>query len=215
MCPDCLHLRWILLLKRGTDFFPVQPPTANDWNACTSCSANTRTLTPCHFSPFFPQLPSTVAASLKMRIVPSVPMRCQCPVKINLLVDYLLLNGKRIGMSFRVSKPERQKGCFPDEWRSLCTISGMGLSIHGGDFKITSFAVRIRASPFAQERWWRPSYLEHLFFLEDTGSDLGFGKLMSGLVPVQLCADAGAEQGRRGSEQAHRLPTENPGSFGR
>lgn len=55
-------------------------------------------------------------------------------------------------MSFSVSKSERQKGCFPDEWRSLCTLSGMGLSKHIGDFKVMPFAVRIRASPFAQER---------------------------------------------------------------
>lgn len=161
MCSDCLHLGWLLLLKRS-DFFPAQPPTA-----CRSCWANTRTLTPGHFSPFFPQLPRTLSASLKMWIMPSVPMRCQCPVKINLLVDYSLLNGKRIGMSFSVSKPEQQKGCFPDEWRSLC-ISGMGLSIHVGDFKLTSFALRIRASPFAQGWWWRPSYLQPLFFPEDT-----------------------------------------------
>lgn len=81
------------------------------------------------------------------------------PVKINLLVDYFLLNGKRLGMSFSVSKPEWQRGCFLDEWRSLCMISGMRLSIHVGNRKLTSFAVRIRASPFAQGCWWRLSFL--------------------------------------------------------
>lgn len=47
------------------------------------------------------------------------------------------------------------------------------------------------------------------------GSDLGFGNLMLGLVPVKSCADAGVEQEWRGSERAHRLPTRNPGSFGK
>lgn len=123
------------------------------------CSANTQSVTLCHFSPFFPQFLATLSASVKMWTLPSVPMRCQCPVKINLLVAYSLLNGKRVGMSSSVSKPEWQKGRFLDEWRSLCMISGMRLSVHIGNLKLTSFAVRIRASPFAQGCWWRPSYL--------------------------------------------------------
>jgi len=70
-------------------------------------------------------------------------------------------------MSFSVSRPEWQKGRFPDEWRSLCAICGVGLSVHVGNLKLTSFAARIRASTFALGWWWGPSCLQPLFLLED------------------------------------------------
>lgn len=127
------------------------------WQPTTEIPAQlaqlTRSFSHCATSaPSFP-FPSTVSASMKMQTLPSVPMRYQCPVKINLLFDYSLLNGKGVGMWFSVSKSEWQKGCFPDEWRSLCMISGMRLSIHFGKCKLMSFAVRIRASPLAQGCW--------------------------------------------------------------
>lgn len=52
-------------------------------------------------------------------------------------------------------------------------------------------------------------------FPRGSGSDLGFGNSMSRLVPVNSGAGAGAEWGWRGSEQAHRLPAQDPSFFGR
>lgn len=43
-------------------------------------------------------VPIATSASLKIWIMPSVPMRCQCPIKIHQLLDYSLLNGKQMGI---------------------------------------------------------------------------------------------------------------------
>lgn len=74
-------------------------PTADSF--CVHVAYSTEAWMPTWDAPFqllLSPAPIATSASLKIRIMPSIPMRSHCPVKIHLLLlNHSLLNGKQMG----------------------------------------------------------------------------------------------------------------------